>query len=152
MKLRIMLALPAVTLLAACSTLPPPPPGECALARLYIEASNSGDAARIEPWLAEDVTAVFLPEGAPEDGSEASMISGRQAVLEAVSTYTAQCASCRSRSVCLHESDRAIYAIEHVVFVDQDGVERQQSAPLVLEIDAGRIHSIIYYPANHATD
>lgn len=114
----------------------------CDIANRYVEAGNAGNAALIAPWMAEDASAVFL---SAED-SPHSELQGREAVLEAVETYTAQCPSCRSTLRCLHVTADGVYAIEDVVFTDQDGVERRQSAPLVITFDDGHVKTIVYYP------
>ncbi len=128
--------------LAGCAGGPARLTDGCAIAQRYIEAANSADAALIAPWIARDATAVFLsPENAPR-----SALNGKEAVLEAVETYTTQCPSCRSTLRCLHATPDGIHAIEEVVFTDQDGVDRRQSAPVVFMLEDGRVSSIVYYP------
>ncbi|HEX7030045.1 MAG TPA: nuclear transport factor 2 family protein [Gammaproteobacteria bacterium] len=137
------LLLLAFTAAAGCASHPAERSHDCAIAQRYLEASNTGNASLIAPHLADDVTAVFLAE----DGAAHSVLQGKADVMEAVRTYTAQCPSCRSTLRCLHVTPHAAYAIEDVVFTDQDGVERRQSAPLVLELDGDTVEAIVYYPS-----
>lgn len=135
-------------LLAAGCASRPATPQDCAIAQRYIDASNSGKASLVAPWLADNVTAAFLAES----GRAHSVLKGRKEVLEAVRTYTAQCPSCRSSMRCLQATPNAVYVIEDVVFTDQDGVERRQSAPLIFEMDGDMIEAIVYYPSPDAAD
>lgn len=129
-------------LLVSCASSPQPRASGCALAQRYVEAANSGDPGTVAPLLAENAYAIFLAE---RPGGH-SITSGKASVLDAVDTYTSHCTSCRSTAVCLHESDSAVYLIERVEFIDQNGVARTQSAPLIIETRNGRIAAIVYFP------
>lgn len=137
-----------LVVVAGCASHPATQSRDCEIAQRYITASNTSNANLIAPHLEDDVTAVFLAE----NGKAHSVLEGKEDVLEAVRTYTAQCPSCRSTVRCLHKTTNATYVIEDVVFTDQDGVERHQSAPLIFERDGDSIEAIIYYPSPDAAE
>lgn len=134
--------LASALVLAGCATGSARLQDGCGIAHRYIEASNTGNAALIAPWIDPRASAIFLAG----DDTPRSELRGREAVLDAVSTYTAQCPSCRSTFRCLHATAEGVYGIEDVAFIDQDGAERLQSAPLVIELEDGRVTTIVYYP------
>lgn len=116
----------------------------CEIATRYISAANNSDPQRIAPFLHDDVVAIFLSETA----DHAERIEGRSAVLEAVRTYKETCPDCVSKMTCHLENSAAVYVTEEVTFIDKSGRQRQQAAPLVLEMEDGKIARIIYLPAD----
>lgn len=116
----------------------------CEIASRYIDAADNSDPQRVASFLDDEIVVIFLSDTA----DHAERIEGRGAVLEAVRTYKETCPDCASKMTCHLENDSAVYVTEKVAFIDKTGRQRQQAAPLVLEMNDGKIARIIYFPAD----